>query len=82
MSDSISTFFAKLMFILMAIGWLAGCTGMKMVTEQEQSITGKCGTPTAKQALATLQRNAKLKIAMSEYSGYSIGIIDAEWFGK
>ena len=30
MSDSISTFFAKFMFILMFLGWLAGCSSIEL----------------------------------------------------
>ena len=76
-SDSISTFFAKFMFAFMTIGAcldLAGCSGMQIQYPDDKTL---CDSPTLEQRLATLQRSSE----MSSYnSGYSLGILGAEWF--
>jgi len=65
MNDSISTFFAKFMFILMLLGWLTACSSI------EPNKPKKC--PPKTYTMAEL---------MPVESGYSIGILGAEWFGK
>ena len=67
---------AMLIIVMLILTFMCGCSGMQIQYPDDKAL---CDNPTLEQRLATLQRNAE----MSGYnSGYSMGIIDAEWFGK